>query len=322
MNPMDPERPELEFESKACPMGCNAGDEIILRGRDRLHHLPGEFTLVRCRACALMRTNPRPTQRSVSFYYPEDYGPHLRAPVRSGTSQGPLPRLKALLYKLFQFDDYRLPPLKPGPLLEVGCASGAFLNQMAGKGWDVWGIELSANAAGRARASGLDVYQGPLESAPDPDRPFHLVVAWMVLEHLYDPLAALVKLRRWTSQGGWLVISVPNAASMEFRLFRSFWYALQLPTHAFHFTPRTLRRVLERGGWKMERLFHQKNLSNLLSSMGYVLQERGLWQSVAGRLIRFPEYPGWERYAVFPFAYLASFLGQTGRMTVWARRQD
>src|SRR3546814_20558991 len=62
----------------------------------------------------------------------------------------------------------------------------------------------------------------------DPETPFDVVVGWMVLEHLHEPLAALKKLRRWVRQDGWLVLSVPDAGGLELKLFRDRWYALHL----------------------------------------------------------------------------------------------
>src|SRR3546814_19345766 len=64
------------------------------------------------------------------------------------------------------------------------------------------------------------------------DLPVDLIVGWMVLEHLHQPLAVLRKLRRWIQPDGWLVLSVPDAGSLEFRVFGDRWYALQLPTHS------------------------------------------------------------------------------------------
>ena len=58
---------EILLESAACPIGCPPTDETILVDRDRLHNLPGEFTVVKCRNCGLMRTNPRPTPETNSF---------------------------------------------------------------------------------------------------------------------------------------------------------------------------------------------------------------------------------------------------------------
>ena len=73
------------------------------------------------------------------------------------------------------------------------------------------GIEFSPKAAAVARALGYPVHAGSLETAPAPVEPFDLIVGWMVLEHLHDPVLALKKLNAWMKPGGWLVLSIPNA---------------------------------------------------------------------------------------------------------------
>ncbi|MEE4607805.1 MAG: class I SAM-dependent methyltransferase [Desulfobacteraceae bacterium] len=316
--------PQLVLEDVACPLGCPRADDAILAVGDRLHGLPGRFQVVRCRTCGLMRTNPRPTPETIGFYYPEDYHPYCNTRVagHSGRFEALKARIKPLARRLFEFNGTRLPPLAPGRMLEVGCASGVFMHQMARQGWDVSGIEFSAEAAGHARALGYPVHAGPLETAPDPAAPVDLVVGWMVLEHLHRPIDALRRLHRWTRPGGWLAISVPNAASREFWLFKQRWYALMLPTHLYHFTPVTLMRVLHVGGWRIQRIFHQRYMGNAVGSLGYLLQDRRMLPALARWLRKFPEKSGLHQYAAFPLAYLASLAGQTGRMTVWARREN
>ena len=207
-------------------------------------------------------------------------------------------------------------------MLEIGCASGVFLHQMAQRGWEVSGVEFSDEAAASARSMGYPVHSGSLESTPDPEERFDLVIGWMVLEHLHAPTLALRKLQRWTKPNGWLAISVPNADSLEFRLFRDAWYALQLPTHLYHFTPASLAKVLQAGGWNVERVFHQRLLGNAVASVGHVLEDRKIWPALARMLLEFPEKSGLRQYAAFPLAFIAGLMGQTGRMTVWARRAD
>src|SRR3546814_9273497 len=85
------------------------------------------------------------------------------------------------------------------------------------------------------------------------DLPVDLIVGWMVLEHLHQPLAVLRKLRRWIQPDGWLVLSVPDAGSLEFRVFGDRWYALQLPTHLHHFSPETLANMMTAAGWTADR---------------------------------------------------------------------
>ena len=61
---------EVEIEDCPCPMGCPQRDTKVLTGQDRLHNLPGQFTVVECQQCGLMRTNPRPTRRAMALYSP------------------------------------------------------------------------------------------------------------------------------------------------------------------------------------------------------------------------------------------------------------
>jgi 2-polyprenyl-3-methyl-5-hydroxy-6-metoxy-1,4-benzoquinol methylase len=288
-------------------------------GRDRLHNLPGTFQVVRCRCCGLLRTNPRPTLETIGYYYPESYGPFHATRVDSSTPPSPS-RVKRALRPLFRFGAEELPPQPPGRMLEIGCASGRFLYTMAQQGWQVEGIEPSAQAAEAARALGYPVFTGAVEHAPNPPQPYDLVAGWMVLEHLHEPVAALRKIAGWVRPGGWIALSVPNAAALEFRVFGAAWFALQLPTHLYHYTPGTLRNVLEAGGWQLERVMHQRIIGNLVASLGHALADLGFSARPAQALQHFPQ-SDYGAYLAYPVATVLSLLGQTGRMTVWARRK-
>jgi len=307
------------LEHVSCPLGCSKSDEVVLTGRDLLHDLPGEFPVVKCNTCGLMRTTPRPTPETIGFYYPDDYGPYLGTQVRQA---GPTSNLRKLLVsqlkRVINFNTQCLPSLVPGRMLEVGCASGAFLHHMACQGWQVEGIEFSEKAAKAAAQLGYRVHTGSLETAPPPDESFDLVVGWMVLEHLHDPIGGLKRLREWAKPGAWLVLSIPNAKSLEFRFFKEKWYALQVPTHLHHFTPETIRQALQTSGWTLEKIHHQRVLSNLIASTGYFLRDKG-YAKLGKKFIDFPEQGGRWVYALYPLAWLFSVFGQTGRMTVWAR---
>lgn len=314
----------VEMESVPCPLGCKKDDELILTGKDILYNIPGEFNVVRCRKCGLMRTNPRPTQNTIGFYYPDYYGPYQYTKVKDKVlrSTNYPSWVQFIRNKMFKFNTDRLPSIEPGRMLEIGCASGSFMDKMAGEGWNVEGIEFSPQAAEDARSLGYPVYSGCMEKAPDPEKHYDLVVGWMVLEHLHDPILSLKKLYSWTNSGGWLVLSVPNAGSLEFTLFRDKWYALQVPNHLSHYTPKTIELVLARGGWHVEKVFHQRILSNLIASIGYILQDYGVVNKLAHTLMNFPENAGRKNYLLYPLALLLSTFGQTGRMTIWARRTD
>ncbi|MGI8845755.1 MAG: class I SAM-dependent methyltransferase [Thermoleophilaceae bacterium] len=206
-----------------------------------------------------------------------------------------------------------------GRALELGSASGVFMEKLRSEGWTVDGIEPGAEAAAEARRRGFTVHCGPVETAPPPHEPYDLVVGWMVIEHLHEPLDVLQRLSEFSRPGAKLAISVPNAASQEARVFGDAWFALQLPTHLFHYSPRTIRMLLEAGGWRTVKVSHQRNLTNLVVSVGYRLQDRRPSSRVGAWMLDFPHKTKWH-YATFPLAAIAAAVGQTGRMTIWAER--
>lgn len=312
---------EVILENVECPLGCSKSDEVVLTGHDLIHDLSGEFTIVECQRCGLMRTNPRPNADSMGFYYPDDYGPYVGTRVLD-VDPKPIKGIKKLFKAIFGLvinsNSQTLPTMPPGRMLEIGCASGAFLERMAGLGWQVQGIEFSEKVAHVAAKLGFHVHAGPLETAPDPDEPFDLIVGWMVLEHLHDPIGCLKKLRKWAKPGALLALSIPNAGSIEFSIFKDKWYALQLPHHLHHFTPHTLSLVLNASGWKLEKIHHQRVLKNLISSTGYVLRDKGFIK-LGQRFINIHDRAGRWVYVLYPLAWVLSLFGQTGRMTIWAR---
>jgi len=253
-------------------------------------------------------------------YYPDDYGPYVESGARLGG--GPWRRRLRDVYRLLLPNfSQAVPSMSPGSLLEIGCASGAFLQEMQEKGWSVEGIEFSNAAASAARAAGFSVRAGAVETVDGYQTRFDLIVGWMVLEHLHDPVGALKRLSAWSKSDGWLVISVPNAASWQFKLFKGAAYDLHVPNHLYHFTPASMARLLDLAGWKIERIFHQRVVSNLAASIGYKLEDIGAPTWVSRWLTRVPGRPGIFTVLMFPVSWVLALLGQSGRMTVWARRK-
>jgi SAM-dependent methyltransferase len=266
----------------------------------------------------LIRTSPRPTPETIGYYYPDDYAPHQPPGTSPKAKRGAIRRLLHALP--IETLATAIPPLPPGRFLEVGCGAGTFLAAMKERGWEVEGIELNRVAAERAAAGGLRVHSGALENVDVPDGSFDLITAWMTIEHLHDPLEALERLKRWSKPGGWLAISVPDAGAAEFRWFGPHWYALQVPTHLFHFTSASLVRIIEVAGWRTRKLMYQRSVANLIGSLGNVLEDRG--KGRLGRSLRtFPDAPGRLGYLIHPAAVVASLFRQSGRMTLWAQKE-
>jgi SAM-dependent methyltransferase len=313
------EIPGVVLESASCPNDCSSDDQVLFVAHDWLFGLPGNYPVVRCNKCGQVRTDPRPTPATIGFYYPpEKYCAYL-TPARKADNDSKWLRrfLIAAYHKVFCFNENELPDIPPGKMLEIGCSSGTFLAKMAAKNWRVEGIELSKSVADQALASGFNVFCGSVESAPNPKENFDLIVGWMVIEHLHDPILSLYKLANWGNPGCWLVISIPNASNFNLRLFKDKWWALQVPTHLYHFSEKTITSLLSRSGWRVERVLHRRSLDILAHSIGYILENCGMppWLakaplSLVGMLI------------LFPISFLLAAFKQGGVMIVWAKKDD
>jgi hypothetical protein len=53
----------------------------------------------------------------------------------------------------------------------------------------------------------------------------------------------LAKVAQWLKPGGVFYTMMPNIDSAGRRIFGSYWYALELPRHLYHFSPASLRKM-------------------------------------------------------------------------------
>lgn len=233
----------LRIEEVAC---CLCGGERsipFLAAPDRVHHVPGIFTLQRCETCGLIYQNPRPCRESFAAIYPADYGPY------NNLDDDPHPDWRRLCAFIG-----RLQP-QPGQLLDVGAGSGAFLHAMRTllPQWSVAGVEPDARAAAAARRTGAHVIQATLETAPLDGTMWDAITLWNVLEHLPDPLAALRRLRQLLRPGGFIYVTVPLCDSWDARLCGAYWCGWELPRHFYAFDRASLWRLIDAAGLTLYR---------------------------------------------------------------------
>jgi SAM-dependent methyltransferase len=233
--------------------GC-PGRRIHHRGHDRLHPVPGEFTLVECARCGFLYLSPRPDAFEIRRHYPSDYGPFT--PARSGGSGTFYSRI--VQHDLDRRCETVLRYRSGGDLLDVGAGGGRFISEMQSRGgWCVRGLEPYAPtpSARTGGASSVTVDRGTLDDSPYPPESFDVVTLWEVLEHLPRPLDALRQIYRLLRPGGVLVLSVPNGDSFDAKIFGPYWCGLDVPRHFSVFSRAHIQTAVLAAGFERPDIF-------------------------------------------------------------------
>jgi cyclopropane fatty-acyl-phospholipid synthase-like methyltransferase len=137
-------------------------------------------------------------------------------------------------------------------VLDYGCGTGALLRVATEFGMLPTGIESDVQARSTAMgAAGVRVYRDLEELSLDESmQQFDVVILWTVIEHLRRPWEELARLRSLLSPGGLMLISTINIRCLRARLERHRWVQYRNPTHFYYFDPDSLRRVIERAGFR------------------------------------------------------------------------
>lgn len=222
--------------------------------------LPNSVLVVRCESCGLRRLEPYLSPDELQqFYGPAYFGDKAAGTgmegVRSADDNylsGCVPARLKKFRRTVKLLRERHPSGKT--LLDFGAATGDFVAIARKDGLDADGVELSGYAVQVARErNGIQLSLGGCEAIPD--RKYDFIHLHHVFEHLVRPSGELSLLADHLAPAGILHIEVPY----QFHFLERFRYRLNraatrgMPTvssfhHPFFYTPRTLRRMLERTG--------------------------------------------------------------------------
>lgn len=230
----------------------------------------GAATVVRCRRCGLVYTNPRPVLEALTGGYEADYSAQHQDPE--------LLRQRRLMYQVEQQEILNLLGVTKagrslletteGPdrqgirgdlsnlqgkrFLDVGCGTGEFLAALPPQ-FEVYGVDVSQTYIryGREQLGLPNLQVGQLSEVGFAAADFDVVQMRGVLQHLPDPASQLTEAHRVLKPGGLLVISAtPNIASPAARVFREHFRLLAPDQMLYDFSPETLSALLDKTGFR------------------------------------------------------------------------
>lgn len=136
--------------------------------------------------------------------------------------------------------------------LDAGAAAGFFLKCVLDHGiGHVTGVEISSFACRYAEDHfGIPMIQGNFRDIPLGDR-YDVITAWYFIEHCDDPISIIRKIFGSLQDHGIFAFSVPSIFGPMFRFNRDEWITTHPPDHRIDVTPGSIRRILERCGFRI-----------------------------------------------------------------------
>jgi SAM-dependent methyltransferase len=157
-----------------------------------------------------------------------------------------------------------------GTILDVGCSFGGFLS-CASKYYSPYGIELSEYSGVHARERFAEnIHIGTLFDAPFKNDFFSVITMVELIEHLKDPMKALIKCRELLADDGLLLIQTADMNGWQ-AVDAGEQYHYYLPGHLSYFTADSLSSALHRAGFSRVKIFRPVDfglLPKLLKSRG------------------------------------------------------
>jgi 2-polyprenyl-3-methyl-5-hydroxy-6-metoxy-1,4-benzoquinol methylase len=232
-----------------CPVCHSTNLKNVLTVKD--YTVSGEtFPIAECGQCSLRFTQDVPGATDIAPYYKsEDYISH------TNTSKGLVNRVYKFVRKNTMVRKRRwiekYTTLRKGKMLDLGSGVGTFVHEMKERGWEVTGLEPDVDA----RKAAEQLYDFKLADITQfyqlPKSSFDAITLWHVLEHVHDLGAYIQQLRDLLNEKGKLFIAVPNYTSLDAQVYQECWAAYDVPRHLYHFSPQSMKWLIENNGMKL-----------------------------------------------------------------------
>jgi 2-polyprenyl-3-methyl-5-hydroxy-6-metoxy-1,4-benzoquinol methylase len=235
-----------------CPVCHNTQIQVAFSAKD--YTVSNEiFTVVKCTACTHMFTQKVASQNDIGKYYQsENYISH------SDTQEGIVNKLYHAVRKRTLTGKKNLVEIETGKqqgkILDIGCGTGAFLYTMRQAHWQTTGLEPDDTARNKA----MELYSiTPLPSHEIfnlPHNNYDAITMWHVLEHVHQLHEYIAQLKNMLTANGRIFIAVPNYTSYDAQHYGAHWAAYDVPRHLYHFSPASMKNLVEQHGLTIKKI--------------------------------------------------------------------
>ena len=228
--------------------------KCIICGLSDCNIFPNRYlknTLLRCKKCGLIFVHPQPLFSDLKKIYNKNYFENENS--NSIGYEGYL-KDKPNIIKSFERRLKNVEKLHKtkGRILDIGCATGFFLEVAKNHGFAPHGVEISGYASDIAKKNfGDKIFNGILAKADLPDNFFDIITMWDYIEHIPDPAGELSRVWQLLKKDGLIVLSTPDTGSLTHKIFKDKWIGYKNKEHLYYFSEKNIIMLLEKNGFKI-----------------------------------------------------------------------
>jgi len=157
--------------------------------------------------------------------------------------------------------------ISSGRLLEIGSATGEFLEAAVKQGFVVLGVDASRQYCEYTTEKGLNIKCGRLEDINVDKKSFDVIAVFHLIEHIEEPLAFLNLIYGYLKDGGVLFIVTPNVDSFTNKIFGYNHPVFTQRDHLLFYSKQTLSGLLEKANYKVVALFSKEYSHHFFTSL-------------------------------------------------------
>lgn len=231
---------------------------VICHTSEKFAFIKHGYKIFTCPSCGLYRTQLRqPYRQLLNSYYTKAYftGSLRRAGYANYQKDHQVVRRNAQIY--LQALRRHLPQKLSHPkLLDVGCATGIFVQAAQTSGFNAYGIDIAAYAVREAqKLLGSKIRRASLTTAKFAPASFNIITLIDVFEHLNQPVQSVGRLHQLLCPGGLLLINTGNTRSFLARLESHRWHYFIPPQHTYYYSDINLTHLLRTHGFKILKIY-------------------------------------------------------------------
>lgn len=242
----------MEQISNCLACGSSSFDSVE-RTKTMMHSSREFFNFDQCHDCGLVFLNPRVPNDQLGHYYTEAYLPYRGDEAWGKYAKFVASSQKKIDQKRVELIEKYISDLGRSTILDVGCGKPTFLKLLnerhgcraIGTDFSDEGWKNKPELYTNLDLVAMDIHK--LESLDEVDG----ITMWHYLEHDYNPAKTIQKLSTIAKPSTRLIIEVPNYDSSSRRQFKSNWAGYHTPRHTALYTPKTMKTLLNKNGWKV-----------------------------------------------------------------------